>query len=258
MDSTLLISVSLIHFRLLRRLTLLFKFDDNDLQCCERLLETLDFPLADERDEGRGSAFFSLVTWQSRTKESDCHIRGGHLLLDDDPLLFDSGPVNSIVGTGIGVSPIPAAPGNTDQLLNFELVEDEDRTPGSRIREDETVRRTRSPGARLDVIAGLSFITPPLPASSTSGLAVGVWYCLTMAPPTAARMAAAKAGRAMYARVLEQEKPMYFTFRQLTQPEFVGGCALSELSMCTNTSAYSEQCGQSVHMRASLSVPGYS
>ena len=73
-----------------------------------------------------------------------------------------------------------------------------------------------------------------------------------MAPPTAARMAAAKAGRAMYARGLEQEKPMYFTFRQLTQPEFVGGCALAELSMCMNTSAYSEQCGQSVHMRASL------
>ena len=85
-----------------------------------------------------------------------------------------------------------------------------------------------------------------------SGQLAGAWCLAAMPKRPASARAAMKAERAMYARGLGQEKPMYFTFRQLTQPEFVGGCALAELSMCTNTAAYSEQCGQSLYMRAGL------
>ena len=43
-----------------------------------------------------------------------------------------------------------------------------------------------------------------------------------------------------------------YTFRQLKQPRVLGGCGLAELSMSTNTSAYAEQCGQSVRMQSRL------
>ena len=58
--------------------------------------------------------------------------------------------------------------------------------------------------------------------------------------------AADRAARAMYARALDIEKPMYFTFRQLTQPEFVGGCALAELAMTTNVPVYARECGKTM------------
>ena len=68
--------------------------------------------------------------------------------------------------------------------------------------------------------------------------------------------AADRAARAMYARALDIEKPMYFTFRQLTQPEFVGGCALAELAMTTNNPVYARECGKTMRIISAVGSHG--
>ena len=68
--------------------------------------------------------------------------------------------------------------------------------------------------------------------------------------------AADRAARAMYARALDIEKPMYFTFRQLTQPEFVGGCALAELAMTTNNPVYARECGKTMRFISAVGSHG--
>ena len=68
--------------------------------------------------------------------------------------------------------------------------------------------------------------------------------------------AADRAARAMYARALDIEKPMYFTFRQLTQPEFVGGCALAELAMTTNNPVYAGECGKTMRFISAVGRHG--